>query len=121
MFFNFGASDGNPNPIKYSYAAGIGGNGPISGRPYDNFGVAWSRTQFSDNFVPFLRQRLHLGLDHEDAVEIFYNAAITQWLRMSLDLQIVDPALKKTLNSSGTALTNVDTAVVGGVRMYIRF
>jgi porin len=121
MFFNFGASDGNPNPIKYSYAAGIGGNGPISGRPHDNFGVAWSRTQFSDNFVPFLRQRLHLGLDHEDAVEIFYNAAITQWLRMSLDLQIVNPALKKTLDSSGTALKNIDTAVVGGVRMYVRF
>ena len=121
MFFNFGASDGNPNPIKYSYAAGIGGNGAVPGRPLDNFGVAWTRTQFSDNFVPLLRRTLDLGLDHEDAVEIFYNAAITQWLRMSLDLQIVDPALKKTLNSSGTALTNVDTAVVGGVRMYIRF
>jgi hypothetical protein len=40
---------------------------------------------------------------------------------MSLDLQIINPALKKTLNSSGTALKNVDTSVVGGVRMYIRF
>jgi len=121
MFFTFGASDGNPNPIKYSYATGIGGNGAIPGRPLDNFGVAWTRTQFSDKFVPLLRQTLDLGLDHEDAVEIFYNAAITPWLRMSLDLQIVNPALKKTLDSSGTALKNVDTAVVGGLRMYIRF
>ena len=38
---------------------------------------------------------------------------------MRLDLQVIDPALKKTLGSSG--LKNVDTAVVGGVRMYIRF
>ena len=39
---------------------------------------------------------------------------------MSLDLQVIDPGLKKTLSSSG-GLKNVDTAVVGGVRMYIRF
>jgi porin len=121
IFFNFGASDGNPNPIKYSYSTGIGGNGVIPGRPHDNFGVGWARTKLSDKLAPFLRQALDLGLDHEDAVEIFYNAAITQWLRMSLDLQIINPALQRTLNSSGTALRNVDTAVVGGVRMYVRF
>jgi porin len=121
IFFNFGASDGNPNPIKYSYAMGIGGNGVVPGRPHDNFGVGWARTKLSDKLVPFLRQTLDLGLDHEDAVEMFYNAAITQWLRMSLDLQIINPALQRTLNSSGTALKNVDTAVVGGVRMYVRF
>jgi porin len=121
MFFTFAASDGDANPIKYSYATGIGGNGAVPGRPHDNFGVAWARTQLSNNFVPFLRTNLDLGLDHEDVVEIFYNAAVTQWLRMSLDLQIVNPGLQKTLNSSGTGLKNVDTAVVGGVRMYIRF
>ena len=121
MFFQFGASDGDANPIKYSYSTGIGGNGVVPGRPHDNFGVAWARTQFSNNFVPFMRQTFNLGLDHEDAVEIFYNAAITQWLRVSLDLQIINPGQEKELNSSGTALRNVDTAIVGGVRMYIRF
>jgi porin len=119
VFFNFGASDGNPNPIKYSYSMGIGGNGIVPGRPHDTFGIGWARTQFSDNLVPFLRQTLDLGLDHEDAVEMYYNASLTRWLNMSLDLQVIDPALKKTLGSSG--LKNVDTAVVGGVRMYIRF
>jgi porin len=121
IFFNFGASDGNPNPIKYSYSMGIGGNGVVPGRPHDTFGVGWARTQFSDNLVPLLSQTLGLGLDHEDAVEMYYNASITRWLNMSLDLQIVNPALQKNLNSSGTSLKNVDTAVVGGVRMYIRF
>ena len=62
---------------------------------------------------------LELGLDHEDAVEMFYNASLTRWLNMSLDLQVIDPALKKTLGLSG--LKDMDTAVVGGVRMYIRF
>ena len=121
MFFNFGAADGDTSPVKYSYATGIGGNGVIPGRPHDNFGVGWARTQFSDKFVPLLRQRFNLGLDKEDAVEMFYNAAITQWLRMSLDLQVINTGLQKTLSSDGNSLKGVDTAVVGGVRMYIRF
>jgi porin len=121
LFFNFGASDGDANPVKYSYATGIGGNGVVPGRPHDNFGVGWARTQFSNNFVPLLRQRFHIGLDKEDAFEAFYNAAITQWLRMSLDLQVINTGLQKTLSSDRNSLNGVDTAVVGGVRMYIRF
>ena len=119
MFFNFGASDGKANPVKYSYNMGIGGKGVVPGRPHDTFGVGWARTELSNNFLPFLRQALDLGLDREDAVEMFYNAQLTRWLNMSLDLQVIDPALKKALGSSG--LRNVDTAVVGGVRMYVRF
>jgi Carbohydrate-selective porin len=121
MFFNFGASDGDANPVKYSYATGIGGNGLVPGRKDDNFGIGWARTQFSNNFVPLLRQRFHLGLDKEDAVEMFYNAAITQWLRMSLDLQVINSGLQKTLSDDRNSLKNVDTVVVGGVRTYIRF
>ncbi len=120
MFFNFGASDGDANPIKYSYAMGIGGNGVVPRRPHDTFGVGWARSQFSDNFVPLLRDRLHLGLDKEDAVEMYYNAAVTQWLGVSLDLQVINPGLKKTLDSNNN-LQDVNTVVVGGVRMYIRF
>jgi porin len=85
LFFNFGASDGKANPVQYSYRAGIGGKGVVPGRPHDTFGVGWTRAQFSDNFVPFLRQTLDLGLDREDAVEMFYNVSITRWLNMSLD------------------------------------
>ena len=121
MFFNFGAADGDTNPVKYSFATGIGGNGAIPGRKSDNFGVGWAHTQFSDNFVPFLRKQLHLGLEHENAFEMFYNAAITQWLRMSLDLQVIDTGLQKTLSDDRNSLKGVGTAVVGGVRMYIRF
>ncbi|PYM89518.1 MAG: carbohydrate porin, partial [Candidatus Rokuibacteriota bacterium] len=120
VFFTFGATDGNPNPIKYSYNMGIGGNGVVPGRPNDNFGIGWARTEFSSNFVPFLRQRLDLGLDHEDAVEMYYNAALTPWLNATVDLQVVNPGLKKTLDSSNR-LTDVNTAVVAGARLYVRF
>ena len=120
-FFRFGITDGIANPIKYAYNVGLGGKGIVPGRPMDTFGVGWARTQMSDNFVPFLRQRLNLGLDMEDAVEMYYNVAITKWLTATVDLQIIDPALKKTLDSSSQRLRNMDTAVVGGLRLYSRF
>jgi porin len=71
--------------------------------------------------VPLLRTQLHLGLDHDDAVEMYYNAVLTPWLNASLDLQIINPAIKKRLNASSAGLTEVDTGVVGGLRLYVRF
>lgn len=121
MFFTFGASDGIVNPVKYSYNVGIGGNGIVPGRPHDNFGAAWARADITSNFVPLLRTQLNLGLDHDDVVEMYYNAVLTPWLNASLDLQIVNPALKKRVNESGTGLSDVNTGVVAGLRLYVRF
>ena len=119
-FFRFGISDGIANPVKYAYNVGLGGKGIVPGRPNDSFGVGWARTQMSSNFVPFLRQRLNLGLDKEDAVEMYYNVSVTKWLNATLDLQVIDPALNKYLDSSGR-LQNMNTSVVGGLRLYSRF
>ena len=119
-FFTFGASDGTVNPIRYSYNMGIGGKGVVPGRPLDTFGVGWARTEVTKNFLPLLRQQLGLGLDREDAIEMYYNAAVTPWLGATADLQIVDSAIKKILGPSGQ-LRNVDTAVVAGLRLYMRF
>ena len=62
-----------------------------------------------------------LGLDHEDSFEAYYNFAITGWLSVTADLQIIDPALKKQLPSSGLRLLNVDTATIAGIRFRVRF
>ena len=120
VFFSFGASDGDANPIRYSYTLGIGGNGVVPGRSHDSFGVGWAGTDFSGNLVPFLRQRLDLGLDREDAIEMYYNVAVTPWLNVTADLQVVNPGLTKTLGS-GNQLENVDTAIIAGTRAYVRF
>jgi len=119
IFFRFGASDGEVNPIKNTYNVGLSGNGVVPGRPADTFGVGWSRIDFSSNFIPFLRKTLNLGLNHEDAVELYYNVAVTKWLGLTADLQIIDQGLKKQL--SGNQLKDVDTAVVGGLRAFMRF
>lgn len=120
IFFSFGVADGNTNPIEYSYALGIGGNGVVPGRPRDKFGIGWVRVEFSDELVPFLRKNLNLGLDHEDAIEMYYNVSVTKWLNVNLDLQVVRTGLRKK-PGSGLNLKDVDTAVVGGLRAYIRF
>ncbi len=119
LFFNFGATDGNPNPVQYSYMMGIGGKG-VPGRPNDSFGVGWARTQFSEQFVPLLRERLGLGLDHEDAIEMYYTASITPWLNVSPNLQVINSGLNKYLDND-KELHDMDTAVEANLRMNILF
>ena len=119
VFFRFGASDGEANPIRYHYSFGIGGKGVLPGRERDTFGIGWSRLEFSDHLVPFLRDRLGLGLRHEDAVELYYNIVVTPWIHVTADLQVVEPGLKKTLTDG--RLKNVNTAVVTGLRVKISF
>ena len=119
-FFRFGISDGVANPVKYAYNVGLGGKGIVPGRKADTFGIGWARTELSSDFVPFLRQQLKLGLDKEDAIEMYYNFSIAKWLNATLDLQVIEPAFKKFLNSSGR-LENMSTSVVGGLRIYSRF
>jgi porin len=120
MFFGFGASDGNPNPAQYAFFGGIGSRGVVPGRPDDTFGIGAARTQFSDAFLPVLRQQLNLGLQHEDALEMYYNVAVTPSVNVTGDLQIVNSALKKTVSPAGR-LVSVDTAVVAGARLRVRF
>ena len=117
---NLGASDGRANPVKYSYSLGFVDKGVMPGRPHDDLGIAWAHTEFSSNFVPFLRTNFDLGLQHEDAFELYYSAAVTPWLSVSPSLQVIHSGLNKVLDSSGN-LKNVDTTYVAGVRVGIRF
>jgi porin len=121
VFFRFGASDGVANPIKYAYNVGIGAKGLLPWRPCDNVGIGWARTELSGNFFPLLRQQLRLGLGHEDAIEMYYNAAITPWFSATFDLQIIDQALERRLDASRLQLRDLHTAVVLGLRLYARF
>jgi porin len=63
---------------------------------------------------------LGLGLDHEDAIELYYAAAITPWLDVSPHLQFINSALNKTLDDNGQ-LRDMDTAVEANVRVNIKF
>jgi porin len=70
----------------------------MPGRLDDSFGIGFARTQFSSAFLLFLRQQFNLGLQREDAIEMYYNMAITPWMNLTSDLQIVDSALNKAIS-----------------------
>jgi len=120
MFFSAGVSDGKTNPIRYSFSLGLVGKGVVPTRPRDDFGIGWGRTEFSDNFVPYLRDKLALGLGHEDAVELYYNAAVTPWLNVSPSLLIINSGLNKAQDANGN-LEKLDITYIAGVRVGIRF
>jgi hypothetical protein len=51
---------------------------------------------------------------------MYYNAQLTPWLGATADLQIIDPGLKKMLDSSNQLQDN-NTPLILGLRLYARF
>ena len=121
VFGRFGVSDGNPNPTKYFYSAGIGAKGVVPGRQLDGFGLGYyyvtvGHPVFTGPFASasFLRD--------EQGGEVYYDVAITPWARVAPDLQVVRPAQKRTVGTSqggvvGGSAKPVNTATVLGIRL----
>ena len=83
-------SDGNPNPVKWSALAGLAGNNLLEDREDDRWGFGYFQYGFSE---PLLDGLATLGFDRRDesGLEVFYNYAITKWMRLSADLQVIEP------------------------------
>jgi porin len=68
---------------------GLGGQSPIPTRRKDRFGVAWYYAGVSHDLIDTTSLVADLG--DENGGEIFYDAALTGWLRLAADLQVIDP------------------------------
>lgn len=113
VFGMFGLSDGNPNPIRWSYSVGVGGNSPLRSRSNDTFGAAFYFVSPSDDFRDLLGGPIVgrvLGQQNEHGVELFYNIALTPYCKLTSDLQLLDPSTRRLSN-----------AVVPGFRLKIDF
>jgi len=97
IFGQVGVSDGNPNPIEWSCFSGIGGNSPLSGRSQDRFGIAYFRYSLSDDLVDGLRPIIRL--EDEEGIEVYYSYAVAPWLKITGDLQLIDPAFSDNSHS----------------------
>lgn len=108
VFGCLGLSDGDPNPIRYSAAAGIGGRSMIATREADTFGIGYYYLGLSDQFKNLTRfvapQRDEYG------VELFYNVAVTPWCRLTPNLQIARPST-----------VGADTSLITGIRLQLIF
>lgn len=83
-------SDGNPNPVRWSMLAGLGGNNLLPGRVDDKWGVGFFHYGLTQPLLAGLADR-EIYRRSEGGIEAFYNWAITPWLRLSGDLQVVEP------------------------------
>jgi porin len=90
LFGQFGYSDGNPNAFQGHGYIGLAGNNMMAGRQADRWGIGYYRYKLSDAFLnvfPVLGSRL----DPQKGAEVFYNWAVTPWLRVQADGQWVAP------------------------------
>ena len=116
-FGRFGASAGNPNPVQYFVSLGLGGRGLFSSRPLDRFGAGFYYSDINDvTFQGPITTRSFLG--DEWGGELFYNIAITPWLMLTPDLQLIEPSQRRRQVSPGVS-ESVKFATVLGFRLQI--
>ncbi len=115
IFGRLGASDGNPNPMHFFVSFGVGGKGVIPGRPLDRFGIGY---YYMDVRTPKFTGPLATRelLRNESGFEAFYNVAVTPWLQLTPDIQVIRPAQKQTIGRE-----NIHTATVLGLRLHLVF
>jgi porin len=123
IFGRFGASDGDANPVHYIYSIGVGGKGVIPGRSLDSFGLGYYFIDISSpKFTGPISAREFFR--DEYGVEAYYSIAITPWMQLTPDIQVIRPAQKKesSLDESGISIKkNIDTATVIGARLHMIF
>jgi porin len=95
------------NPFATTFHIKCEGDGLLACRPKDRIGVGYFYSGLSDNFKALL-SRFTIG-DFQGG-EIYYNAEINPWFHLTLDYQVVEPALGAN-----------DTAHVLGLRANIDF
>ena len=122
VFGRFGASAGNPNPMQYFYSVGVGGKGMIPSRDHDRFGVGFYYTTVESPTLqhPIVGTASPFG--DEWGVEAFYNVALTPWMLLSPDVQVIGPSQKrKIVNGSTVGTDTIGTATALGFRLQLLF
>jgi porin len=103
-------ADGNPNLYRWFVNFGVAGNSPIAGRGQDRFGVGYFNTSFSEDLTDSLYTLTGATIGAERGIEMFYNAALAPWFRVTINLQYVRPGVR-----------DYDNAFVAGVSAQIKF
>jgi porin len=128
LFTRFGVSDGNPNFMKFFASFGVGGKGMFESRPNDKFGFGYYFLNISNPTIQGPLQTTRLLRD-EYGFEAFYNVAITPWLLLTPDLQVIRGAQKDKVNVVQGPLgllpridkKSIGTATILGVRLQVLF
>ena len=117
LFGRFGASEANPNPTQYFYSIGVGGKGMIPSRDLDRFGIGYyySSVRNPTLQLPFAVKSF---LRDEWGFEAFYNIALTPWMLVTPDVQVIGPSQRRQATTL-LAREYIATATVLGVRVQL--
>jgi len=105
VFGRIGGSDGQANPMHWTFSGGIGGKGVIPGRDEDRVGLGYYYIVASK-----ARTLETLNFGDSEGAELFYEFAITPAIRFTPDIQFLKPSQD-----------NVDCATVLGARLEMKF
>ena len=128
VFMRLGASDGNPNFVKFFASFGVGGKGMFESRPNDKFGLGYYFINVSNPTIQGPLQTTKLLRD-EYGFEAFYNFAITPWAMLTPDIQIIRGAQKDkvTIGQGPLGLLprinkkSISTGTILGLRLQLVF
>ena len=130
VFGRFGASDGDPNFLHFFYGVGIGGKGVIPTRESDRYGFGFYYIDVKNPEFQGLFRDIKLLRD-EYGFEAFYNFAVTPWLQMTPDIQVVRGGQKEqvTIGTLPGSLglpfiasrKSIDAATILGLRLKMVF
>jgi len=123
VFGRLGVADGNPDFMKFFGSFGVGGKGVFESRPLDQFGLGYYFINIANPTIqgPFQTKSF---LRDEYGFEAYYNFAITPWLKLTPDIQIVRGAQKHKLTLSPLpVLSNesIGTSTTLGLRAQMVF
>ena len=97
IFTQLSFADKDTSPITRFFDVGVGGNGIFPHRQQDDFGIAYGYTGLSE----VLKENLNLATlgnvrpRAEHQFEGFYNLHMTPWLRLTGDLQVIRPVVRR--------------------------
>lgn len=112
VFTQLSIADKDTSPVTRFFDVGLGGNGIFSRRQQDEFGIAYAYTGLSrvltDNLNLATLGNVRPRAEHQ--FEGFYIFHATPWLRLTGDLQIIRPVVRRA-----------NTAVIPGARLELVF
>ncbi len=119
VFGRFGASQGEPVPVQYFYSVGLGGKGLLPDRALDECGIGYYYSSVNSPTlqVPFSTRSF---LRDEWGFEAYYKIALTPWLLLTPDIQVVGPSQKQEVTSL-VGRKSVGLATILGVRLQTIF
>jgi porin len=109
LFGRAGIADEQTNPISYFLSLGIGGQSLLASRPDDTFGIGWYYSGTSGDIAPLV-DRVLGGFNDGQGVECYYDIAVTKYLNVTPDMQVIIPAREQ-----------LDTAFIVGARANLKF